>query len=62
MVRPAGLVLLKLYAGGSKDAWDVHWLLESHEQADAIRAEVDLMVPRLPPECLRLWDRVRAGR
>ena len=62
LAQPAGLVLLKLYAGGPKDAWDVHWLLESHEQADAIRSEVESMLPRLPAECRRLWDRIRAGR
>lgn len=62
VVRPAGLVLLKLYAGGPKDAWDVHSLLETHEQADAIRVEVDQMLVRLPAECRRLWERVRAGR
>jgi hypothetical protein len=61
IARPAGLVLLKLYAGGPKDAWDVRWLLESHEQADAIRAEVESALPKLPPECRVLWNRVRSG-
>jgi predicted nucleotidyltransferase len=62
VARPAGLELLKLHAGGSKDAWDVRALLESHEQAGAIRAEVDRMVSRLPAECLRLWERLRDAR
>ena len=59
VARPAGLVLLKLYAGGPKDAWDVRSLLESHERAKAIRMEVDGTVSRLPPECSSLWDRLR---
>jgi predicted nucleotidyltransferase len=62
VARPAGLVLLKLHAGGPKDAWDICALLESHEQAMVIKAEVDRMVTRLPAECLRLWERLRDGR
>ena len=61
MARPSGLVLLKLYAGGPKDAWDVRSLLESHERAEAIRMEVDGMVSRLPPECSNLWGSLRAS-
>ena len=58
VARPAGLVLLKLYAGGPKDAWDVQSLLESHERADDIKAEVDNTVTRLPAECRDLWERI----
>jgi predicted nucleotidyltransferase len=61
VARPAGLVLLKLHAGGPKDAWDVRSLLESVEQADAVEDEVERMVPRLPSECRRLWERLREG-
>jgi hypothetical protein len=59
VVEPADLILLKLHAGGPKDAWDVRSLLESHEQSTAIRAAVDRAVARLPAECRRLWERVR---
>ncbi|HXV59349.1 MAG TPA: hypothetical protein VEK15_01550 [Vicinamibacteria bacterium] len=62
VARPAGLVLLKLYAGGPKDAWDVQSLLESHERADAIKSEVDRSVSRLPAECGRLWKRMLEER
>ena len=62
VVGPAGLVLLKLYAGGPKDAWDIRALLESHEQAASIQAEVDEAVTRLTPESRRLWERIREGR
>lgn len=58
VARPAGLVLLKLYAGGPKDAWDVRSLLESHERADDIKSEVDRSLSRLPAECARLWKRI----
>jgi predicted nucleotidyltransferase len=61
VVRPAGLVLLKLYAGGPRDAWDVRSLLESRADAEAIAAEVERMLPRLPQECGALWKRIRDG-
>jgi hypothetical protein len=61
VARPAGLVLLKLHAGGPKDAWDIHSLLEVHAPAEAIRAEVDRVVPRLPAESRHLWVRLHAG-
>jgi hypothetical protein len=62
VVRPAGLVLLKLFAGGPKDAWDVRSLMESHENAQSIMAEVDEAVSHLPRESRELWDRLRDER
>jgi len=59
VASPADLVLLKLHAGGPKDAWDIRSLLESHAQAESIRLEVDRRATRLPPESRRLWDRLR---
>ena len=59
VARPAGLVLLKLYAGGPKDAWDIQSLLESHENSNDIKAEVDGSVARLPSECHELWNRLQ---
>jgi hypothetical protein len=61
VVRPAGLVLLKLHAGGAKDAWDIRSLLESHDQAASIQAEVDQAVSRLAADSRRLWERIRDG-
>jgi hypothetical protein len=60
VARSAGLVLLKLYAGGPKDAWDIRALLEVSEDAAAIQVEVDGKVPRLPPDAQGLWARLRA--
>jgi hypothetical protein len=52
------LILLKLYAGGPQDAWDVLELL-SGDEADAVTAEVDRRVTALPAEARGLWARLR---
>ena len=54
----AGLILLKLYAGGPQDAWDVAQLLATGDRAVTV-AEVDGEIGALPPECLTLWERIR---
>jgi len=59
VVRPSGLVLLKLHAGDPKDAWDVRALIEILEKGGALEEKVDRMLPRLPVECKRLWRRLR---
>jgi predicted nucleotidyltransferase len=59
VVHPAGLVLLKLHAGGPKDAWDITSLAEAHEQWVSIRDEVEKLLDRLPTESRRLWERLR---
>lgn len=56
---PADMVLLKLYAGGPQDAWDIAQLLDA---APAIEPIVDAAIGALPPECAVLWRRVRAPR
>jgi hypothetical protein len=56
------LVLLKLYAGGPKDAWDVRSLLEVSEDEAALRAEVDQGVSRLGADACRLWERLKEQR
>ncbi len=61
VARPAGLVLLKLYAGGPKDAWDIQSLLESHDLSDDIQSEVNGAVSRLPVESRKLWARLLEG-
>ena len=60
VATPAGLVLLKLYAGGPKDAWDVQSLLQSHERVDDIKAHVNRSLDRLPADCRELWKRLIA--
>jgi hypothetical protein len=56
----ADLILLKLYAGGPQDAWDVAQLLATGERA-ALAAEVERHLPELPAECRTLWRSIRAG-
>jgi len=60
VVRPAGLVVLKLFAGGPKDAWDVTALAEAREDWPRIRGEVDSSIDRLPADSRRLWARLCA--
>jgi hypothetical protein len=60
VARPADLILLKLYAGGPQDAWDIAQLLAAGD-ASALAAEVQARLPELPPEADRLWARIREG-
>ena len=60
VARPAGLVLLKLHAGGPKDAWDIRALLDVSDDAAAVQAEVERALPRLPADARQLWSRLRA--
>ena len=63
-VRVAGaldLILLKLYAAGPQDAWDVEQLLTGSDEP-ALVAQIDVAVSALPPDGRALWARIRAGR
>ena len=59
VVTPADLVLLKLYAGGAQDVWDVEQLLAVGVR-DAIMAEVESRLVLLPPDARATWTRVRS--
>jgi hypothetical protein len=59
-VSPLDLVLLKLYAGGSQDLWDVEALLHL-PGADALAAQVEAELANLPVEMREGWSRVRSG-
>jgi hypothetical protein len=59
LVDAADLVLLKLYAGGPQDAWDVDQLLDA---VPGIARDVDARLADLPAECATLWRRIVAGR
>ena len=54
----ADLILLKLYAGGSQDAWDIEQLLAG-AGTDAVVVDVERELPRLPEHAHRLWRRIR---
>lgn len=57
VVTIADLVVLKLYAGGSQDAWDIEQLLAAGDE-DLIRAAVDPIVAELPLDARTLWNRL----
>jgi hypothetical protein len=58
VVTAGDLVVLKLYAGGAQDRWDIAQLLAGSDR-DAIIVAVDHMVTRLPPRCRALWNELR---
>jgi hypothetical protein len=60
VAAPADLILLKLYAGGPQDAWDIGQLLAAPGRAEVVR-DVDAGLGALPVECRRLWERIRSS-
>ena len=61
VVRAADLILLKLYAGGAQDKWDIEQLL-GLDSAGALVDDVDSHASVLPGDSRELWARLRAGR
>jgi hypothetical protein len=60
-VPPASdLILLKLFAGGGQDAWDVAQLLAG-EDRDGVIVEVEQQLAELPAEARLLWERILAS-
>jgi hypothetical protein len=57
VVAPADLILLKLFAGGPQDAWDVEQLLALLDRP-ALVAEVEGRVSRLPRDAMDLWHKI----
>ena len=51
------LVLLKLFAGGSQDAWDIEQLLAGPDR-DMLVADVTVDLDDLPARCRKLWSRI----
>jgi len=60
IVRSSDLVLLKLFAGGPQDAWDVGQLLRADADGTLV-ANVENALPRLPRHAATLWQRIRSG-
>lgn len=60
VVTAPHLILLKLYAGGPQDAWDIQQLLGTEDRPQLI-AEVERDLGHLPPEPRALWERILAG-
>jgi hypothetical protein len=62
VANAVGLVLLKLYAGGPQDMWDIEQVLGLEPSPAALLAAVDGRVGELPGRCRRLWRRAAATR
>ena len=54
----AGLVLLKLYAGGPQDRWDIDQLLRQAEDRERLVGEVSERIGGLPVRCRKLWSEI----
>jgi hypothetical protein len=59
VVLARDLILLKLYAGGAQDLWDIRALLQQHDRA--LESEVAADLSTLPPELQRRWESVRSA-
>lgn len=57
-VTTADLVLLKLYAGGSPDRWDIEQLRASDVSGE-MGQDVEHRLEALPPRCRMLWSQLR---
>ena len=58
VVRAADLVLLKLYAGGSQDRWDIEQLIALDDSGSLVR-EVESRLSELPQQCTPAWAKLR---
>jgi hypothetical protein len=58
VVQARDLVLLKLYAGGPQDSWDIQRLLAAGGSNATLREEVDADVAVLPRRCIDLWKQI----
>lgn len=53
-----GFVLLKLYAGGPQDLWDIEQVLFTVEDRKEIETVISRRLSDLPHRCRVLWDRM----
>ena len=61
VVRAADLVMLKLYAGGSQDRWDIEQLL-ALDASGAIAQELAGRLDVLPVRAREIWTQLRTQR
>jgi hypothetical protein len=61
VAAPTDLILLKLYAGGPQDAWDIEQLLAGPDR-DQLIASVEATLDALPQDAARLWARIVGSR
>lgn len=60
VVDAPGFILLKLYAGGTQDLWDIDQMLAAGERG-ALIAAVDQRVAVLPADPRARWQHLRRG-
>lgn len=58
VVRASDLILLKLFAAGPQDRWDVARLLEAATDRAALAAAVEADLPELGEHAARVWQEV----
>jgi predicted nucleotidyltransferase len=58
IVTPEDLILLKLYAGGTQDRWDIQQLLTAASTTLVI-TDIDARMSWLPERCQELWRQLR---
>lgn len=61
VVRAADLVLLKLYAGGLQDRWDIEQLLSAEDPSELV-TEVEHSLTGLPSDCAAIWRQIRSEK
>jgi len=59
VAAPRDVILLKLYAGGTQDLWDIRELLRG-DAAERLIAEVEADLATLPQSMHECWRRARA--
>ncbi len=59
VVSAADLVLLKIFAGGAQDRWDIVSLLGVSDDP-TLTERIDELVPELPGDARALWDELRS--
>ena len=60
VLAASDLILLKLYAGGPQDAWDIQQMLAGPER-DSLVVEVERELSERPQESSALWRRIVAA-
>ncbi|MBI2828204.1 MAG: hypothetical protein HYX77_02885 [Acidobacteria bacterium] len=60
VVLKGDLILLKLYAGGHQDVWDIEQLLADADQD--VRTHVASRISVLPPDCQSQWTELTRRR
>jgi len=60
VVGVSDLILLKLYAGGIQDRWDITQLLAASGSPEVV-ADVERVLADLPDRCAEMWRHQRSG-